>query len=74
VEAPRKHGTYDMRWPCVWNNGSRAVHLPVPELAAAPPHLKLVRTDPRSAEDKHEREVVGTRRLIAALAATAKET
>ena len=74
METSRKHGSYDMRWPCVSNNGSRAVHIPTPEVRFGPPHLRLVGPEVMSAADAEEREAVGTRRLVAALTATSEET
>jgi hypothetical protein len=110
VEASRKHGPFDMRWPCARNHGSGAVP-ETPLLSAAeaaealgwdafsnryfpewrrhdsearsayaaykhgrawrttPARLRLVPSERTSGPDEQEREEVGTRRLMAAMAA-----
>jgi hypothetical protein len=59
VDAPRKRGTLDMRWPCVQN-----VRLPRPAQRA---QLSLVPAEAAAAVTAEERELAGTRRLIAAM-------
>jgi len=61
VDAPRKHGTFEMRWPCVQNDS-----LPKPAQGA---RLSLVPAEDPAAVTAEERELAGTRRLIAAMAA-----
>ena len=60
METSRKHGSFDMRWPSVPEGSARAR-----------PHLTLVRTEPiqPAAALAQEREVAGTQRLLAAMAA-----
>jgi hypothetical protein len=110
VEASRKHGAFDTRWPCVLKDNSRALstapHLSPTETADAlnwqafsaryfpergrhdsearsayaaykqggewrtpRARLRLVPSERGSAADKQEREEVGARRLLAAMAA-----
>ena len=63
METSRKHGSFDMRWPDVptVSEGS----------AAARPRLTLVPTEPLrpAALLAQQREVAGTQRLLAAMAA-----
>jgi hypothetical protein len=74
MEASRKHGSFDMRWPCARTRRSTA--LPVAptgpeESAVARPRLTLVPSEPlqSAALLEQEREVAGTQRLLAAMAA-----
>jgi hypothetical protein len=64
METSRKHGSFDMRWPCARTRRSTA--LPV-----ARPRLTLVPTDPLqpAALLAQQQEVAGTQRLLAAMAA-----
>jgi hypothetical protein len=74
METSRKHGSFDMRWPC--ERTRRATALPDAPTdrdrsAVARPHLTLVRSEPMqpAALLAQEREVAGTQRLLAAMAA-----
>jgi hypothetical protein len=63
METSRKHGSFDMRWPDAST---------VPQgSAVARPRLTLVPTEPlqRAALLAQRREVAGTQRLLAAMAA-----
>jgi hypothetical protein len=63
METSRKHGSFDMRWPAAPT---------VPEWSAvARPRLTLVPTEPLqpAALLAQQREVAGTQRLLAAMAA-----
>jgi len=64
METSRKHGSFDMRWPCARTRRSTA--LPVVR-----PRLTLVPTEPiqPAALLAQQREVAGTQRLLAAMAA-----
>jgi hypothetical protein len=112
VEASRKHGSFDTRWPCVRNDNSHVLAA-APRLSAreaaealdwqafsaryfperrrhdsesvsayaaykqgrewrtAPAGLRLVPSEQTADADEREREEVGTRRLMAAMAASA---
>jgi hypothetical protein len=63
METSRKHGSFDMRWPDAPTvpDGSEVVR----------PRLTLVPTEPLQAAAllAQEREVAGTQRLLAAMAA-----
>ena len=66
MEASRKHGPFDTRWPCVRNDSASVV----PDVSlAGPSRLSLVRTEPASAGAEAERDELGTRRLLAAVLA-----
>jgi len=74
MEASRKHGSFDMRWPCERTRHSTALpNAPTARhgSAVARPRLTLVPTDPiqSAALLAQEREVAGTQRLLAAMAA-----
>lgn len=64
METSRKHGSFDMRWPCARTRRSTA-----PPVAR--PRLTLVPTDPLqpAALLAQQQEVAGTQRLLAAMAA-----
>jgi hypothetical protein len=64
MEASRKHGSFDMRWPCAGAAYRQAREWPRP-----PARLSLVPQESVSAADPQEREEAGTRRLMAAMAA-----
>jgi hypothetical protein len=74
METSRKHGSFDMRWPCARKRSSTA--LPdAPTVrdgsAVARPRLTLVLTEPTepAAPLAQEREMAGAQRLLAAMAA-----
>ena len=64
METSRKHGSFDMRWPC--ERTRRSTALPVGR-----PRLTLVPTEPLqpAALLAQQREVAGSQRLLAAMAA-----
>jgi hypothetical protein len=76
VEASRKHGPFDTRWPCQRRDDSGA--MPTARLGAAvaaeafdrtaPTRLSLVPREHLSVGDELEREEAGTQRLLAAIA------
>jgi len=63
MEASRRHGSFDMRWPC-----AGAADRQARELRRPPARLTLVPSESGSAADLQEREEAGTRRLMAAMA------
>ena len=77
MEASRKHGSFDTRWPCQRRDDSGAV--PSARLSAAvaaeavdrtaPARLSLVPMEHVLAGDELEPEEAGTQRLLAAIAA-----
>jgi hypothetical protein len=74
METSRKHGSFDMRWPCARTRRSTALPIAptVPDgSAVARPRLTLVPTEPMqpAALLAQERELAGTQRLLAAMAA-----
>jgi hypothetical protein len=74
METSRKHGSFDMRWPCARTRSSTALPVAPTVLegsAVARPRLTLVPTEAiqPAALLEQEREVAGTQRLLAAMAA-----
>jgi hypothetical protein len=71
VEASRKHGSFEGRWPCIRRDttAERAEELDsdLPQLGRA--QLSLVPVDPASDTADPHREDAGTARLMAAMAA-----
>jgi hypothetical protein len=65
VETSRRHGPFDMRWPCGRNNGLGEGR----EWRTPPVRLRLVPSEHTAGADAQEREEAGTRRLMAAMAA-----
>jgi hypothetical protein len=64
MEASRRHGSFDMRWP-----SAGAAYTQAGESRRPPPRLRLVPQESGSVADLREREEAGTRRLMAAMAA-----
>ena len=72
MEASRKHGSFDTRWPCVRKES--APSLPFDrESPTTPPRLSVVPTEPGPSPAEQEREDAGTQRLLAAMAARREE-
>jgi hypothetical protein len=75
VETSRKHGPFDMRWPCARNNvlgavpDAYAAYKETREWRTPPAQLRLVPPEHTADADEQEREEAGTRRLMAAMAA-----
>jgi hypothetical protein len=69
VEAPRKHGSFGGRWPCIGRDSAteRAEELNFPEPGRA--QLSLVPIEPASDPATPHLEDAGTARLMAAMAA-----
>lgn len=61
MEAPRKHGAFDMRWTC-------AQKRPLPRHTQRT-RLRLVPREAAATESAEQREISGTRRIVAAIAA-----
>jgi hypothetical protein len=69
VEASRKHGSFETRWPCARRDSLGAL-----STAPLPPRLSLVTTEPASTAVDPEAEDAGTQRLLVALAAMRRPT
>ena len=69
MEASRKHGSFDGRWPCIRRDSTaeRAEELDFPEPGRA--QLSLVPVEPTSDIASGHPEEAGTARLMAAMAA-----
>jgi len=69
VEASRKHGCFEGRWPCIRrdNTAERAEELDFPQAGRA--QLSLVPVEPASDTTHPHPQEAGTARLMAAMAA-----